>query len=614
MVKSILFEYGIKWAFYRLLYVLKIKILRLIPATESFYEKKVIVKRVNLFRTDFDQIEDFLSKLNAKDQDELLRVADNAIEGRIRTFSSLDLDYGNPINWHLNPLTGIEENNTTKWFNINDFDSNRGDIKIIWEPSRFTHFLYLARAYMLTKEQRYYEAFSKQLSEWIQENPYSYGVNHKCGQEATLRMLNALITYSTFSHYGLTTRADHEHIKIIVEYSYKKVLSNFFYAHKCVKNNHTLSEITGLIVGAWCTKNEKKLKKAYRLLDKEISSQFLEDGGYIQYSFNYQRFALQILTFVLKISKVTGYDLSDASKKRLEKSCLQLYDFQDSTGDLPNYGSNDGALVFPLSASSYRDFRPVINTINAALCNYRLYDSGNYDEEILWLTNHNYKDLQVKKYERVSKAYFQSGLFSIRHLSGQLTMVLQNFKSRPAQMDQLHVDLWHGGVNVLCDNGTYSYAEGIGKELSLTKAHNTVKLDNLEQMNKKGAFFIYDWSLSKHIEFNDNYFRGTMYSKNNYRHTRKVTRSDNGYIIEDKVTSNKDNFELVFHTPCKIFVKNKSLELFTDNKMIAKIHFDGAVTLDKGYRSLYYMQIEEIHQIIIKNESKTRTKTVIELV
>lgn len=66
---------------------------------------------------------------------------------------------------------------------------------------------------------------------------------------------------------------------------------------------------------------------------------------------------------------------------------------------------------------------------------------------------------------------------------------LQNFKSRPAHMDQQHIDLWHKGINVLCDNGTYSYASDLGKALSSTIGHNTVKVSGIEQMNKKKVHF-----------------------------------------------------------------------------------------------------------------------------
>src|SRR5699024_7472580 len=142
---------------------------------------------------------------------------------------------------------------------------------------------------------------SNQLSDWLKENKYSYGVNYKCGQEATLRMINALIIYSVFKSYNLTSIEDEENIKNLIEGSYKKVLSNFFYAHKCIKNNHTLSEITGLIVGSWCSGDDKLLDKAYKLLNNEIKNQFLQDGGYVQFSFNYQRFALQIMEFIFII-------------------------------------------------------------------------------------------------------------------------------------------------------------------------------------------------------------------------------------------------------------------------------------------------------------------------
>ena len=87
-------------------------------------------------------------------------------------------------------------------------------------------------------------------------------------------MINALITYSVFKTCGFTSKKDEDNLYKLVEGSYKKVLSNFFYAHKCIKNNHTLSEITGLIIGAWCCADNKNLERAYKLLNEEIEKQF----------------------------------------------------------------------------------------------------------------------------------------------------------------------------------------------------------------------------------------------------------------------------------------------------------------------------------------------------
>ena len=78
--------------------------------------------------------------------------------------------------------------------------------------------------------------------------------------------------------------------------------------------------------------DEKKLKKAYILLDTVIDDQFSEDGGYTQYSFNYQRLVLQVLEYVLFISDKTGISLSEHSLKKLRNSVLLLYQCQDQTG------------------------------------------------------------------------------------------------------------------------------------------------------------------------------------------------------------------------------------------------------------------------------------------
>ncbi|QEK13199.1 hypothetical protein FQB35_13475 [Crassaminicella thermophila] len=599
MIKSLINEYGLLWVINRSLYSAKLKMMRTIPSTEKLFERNVSIKRIDIFDIDAKRIEKFLSNLSDEKKEEVITIADRAIEGKIRAFSSIELDYGNSINWHYNPITKTEVDKNRKWYKILDFDPDRGDIKAIWEASRFTHFFYFARAYLITKDDKYYTAFSEQLRNWIEDNQYSYGPNYKCGQEATLRMINALIVYSVFRSCGIENVEDEANLKKLVEGSYKKVLSNFFYAHKCIKNNHTLSEITGLIIGAWCSKDNIKLDKAYRLLDKEIKNQFLADGGYIQYSFNYHRFALQIMEFVLKISNKTKRSLSDTSKELIKKSALLMYQMQEDNGDVPNYGSNDGALIFPVTSCGYRDFRPVLNTIYFLLDDKRLYEVGEYDEELLWFVEEQFDKSEYANIKKESSGYKESGFYSLRHKDGFLMTVLQNFKTRPAQMDQLHIDLWHKGKNILCDSGTYSYATDIGKEMALTAAHNTVKVDDKEQMKKRGPFLIYDWSKAKDVEFTKERFKGTMISKNGYSHTRSIKKIEGGYLIEDIVNGDGNQCKLSFHTPCEVKMIDRGFELLDDGIVIARIINIGNFDVKRAFRSLYYLKNEEINLVSI---------------
>ena len=599
MIKSILTEYGLPWLFNRGLYSVKLKMLRFLPFTESLFDREVNISRLDIFTPNIVNLENFLSSLSDEKKINIISIADNAIEGKIKGFSSIEMDYGQPINWHLNPITGKTVDSNKKWFNIPDFDSVIGDIKGVWEISRFSHLFYFIRAYMLTKDKKYYIAFSNQIKDWIKNNEYSYGPNFKCGQEATLRMINVLITYESFKYYNLTSVDDEKNVKKIVETSYKKVLSNFFYAHKCIKNNHTLSEITGLIIGAWCSNDHKKLKKAYRLLNKEIDNQFFDDGGYVQYSFNYQRFAFQIIEFALSITDKTGYDIEIQNKDKLKKSVLQLYQLQDESGILPNYGSNDGALIFPLHTCDYLNYKPTLNSLHVQLTDNRLYEYGDYDEELLWFNCTDRDSLPIESIKRQDIKFSDSGLYSLRSNNSHMMIILQNFKNRPAQMDQLHIDLWHKGINVSCDSGTYSYASKLGKSLSLTNAHNTVKINGVEQMNKHGHFMIYDWSSALDAEFKEDYFEGKMKSKNGYSHKRVVSYKDNEFIVKDSVES-KENYVINFHTPCEIKRQNFGLDLIYENNVVAKIITNEDLDIKKCSISRYYLKEEKINCISIK--------------
>ncbi|MFW6029127.1 MAG: heparinase II/III domain-containing protein, partial [Halanaerobiales bacterium] len=266
------------------------------------------------------------------------------------------------------------------------------------------------------------------------------------------------------------------------------------------------------------------------------------------------------------------------------------------------------ALIFPVTTCNYRDFRPVLNTIYALFKGKRLYEQGNYDEEILWFSDINLETISHAKIQRQSVDYNKSGFYSLRHDDGHLMIIIQDFKTRPAQMDQMHIDLWHKGVNVLCDSGTYSYASDLGRKMALTAAHNTVKVVGKEQMKKHGPFLIYNWTRSKDVVFSDNYFKGTMISKNGYSHIRSINKNTDGYTIIDQLVGDCKNYKILFHTPCVVKKNENGLDLFLNNKIVTKIITDEEIQINDCYRSLFYLEKEEISQISVGNKTNSNTK------
>ncbi len=613
MIKSVLSEYGAGWAFNRSLYSIKLKSMGLAPPTEKWYEKRTpYPKRLDIFDIDVDVLQSFLKeKLSEKDQKKLEGIADKACKGVITGFSSIELDYGNPIDWQLSPLTGKRCNEKLKWYKIPDFDEERGDIKVIWEASRFSHFITLARAYLLTGNEKYYKAFSSQLKNWLEKNPYSCGANFKCSQECSLRMVNTLLAFTVFKKIGIATDADASCVKDLVDRCYRKVLSNFFYTYKCIRNNHTISELMGMIVGAWCCDDQKQMNKAYTLLDEVIDEQFTQDGGYRQFSFNYQRLALQDLEVVMSVEERTGRSLGNHSRDKIKNSAWLMFQCQDQSGDVPNYGNNDGALVFPVTSCGYRDFSPVINTAYALSGGKQLYQDGIHQEELLWFSGgKNLDGYVIDMRERVSSQFADAGLFTIRAQKSWAMVVSSNYTSRPGHMDQLHVDLWVDGVNVFCDAGTYSYASEEGQRLVRNESHNTAVVDNLTQMNSSGPFMIYDWTKRELIHIDDTSFEGKTISQNGYAHVRQIKQIGASYEITDCVNH---DFTLHFHTPCELSLENGKALLSYRGKILCVIQSQEPIELEKSSRSLFYLKQDATTCLSIRGHVNTNTKTIIEI-
>ncbi len=611
MMKSVISEYGVGWAMNRVLYSVKLQTLKMVPFTEKYYEQQTAYPgRLDLFQIDLDALQTFLRTMTSEeDKARLINVADKACKGIITGFSSIELDYGYPIDWQLSPLTGERCDEKKKWYGIPDFDKVHGDIKVIWEASRFSHFLTLARAYLLTNNKEYYGAFSYQLKDWLDKNPYSYGANFKCGQECSLRMTNALLAFTVFKERGVATDADTSCVKDLIDRCYRKILSNFNYAYKCIKNNHTISELMGMIVGAWCCYDTKRLNKAYDLLDEVIDEQFTDDGGYRQFSFNYQRLALQDLECVMSVSKRTGRGLSKHSKDKIRNSAMLLFQCQDESGDVPNYGSNDGALIFPVSACGYRDFHPVINTTYALTTGKQLFDEGKHQEELIWFSGG--RDLQEYVNEnpkKVSSRFIDAGLFTIRGPHSWAMIISNGYHSRPAHMDQLHIDLWINGVNVLCDAGTYSYASEDGRRLIRNASHNTSLVDGKTQMSISGPFMIYDWTKRKLGRCDSDSFETKCISSNGYTHIRKIKRSGSSYKVIDNVNT---DYHVLFHTPCDVKRAGNVIVLSWKGTEKCRIESSGNVKLLKSNRSLYYLKKEEINCLSIAGQAGEEIITII---
>src|SRR5579864_1135878 len=122
--------------------------------------------------------------------DEIVREADQICRHRFDILGFRDLDFGTPINWHLDAVHG-KQAPRKPFHQVRYLDFEQvGDSKIVWELNRHQHFIVLAKAFLITREQRYADELLQQWAHWHAENPYPIGINWASSLEVAFRTLS----------------------------------------------------------------------------------------------------------------------------------------------------------------------------------------------------------------------------------------------------------------------------------------------------------------------------------------------------------------------------------------------------------------------------------------
>lgn len=474
-----------------------------IPSEPEAYQKYRKVNQPNFI---FNSIN--LPKAVSWDQIEVVKEADHYLAGITRYFSKTDYQTGFPPDWLLDPLRNIRLSTNKHWSQIPD--DGPYDIKFIWEASRLSQIYTLVRAYAHTQDENYPAAFWEVLEDWMQENPPCMGPNWKCGQEATLRLMALCFGYYAFKDHPQSTPERVSQFTILTAALAERIYMNLGYAIY-TRSNHTISESFGVWLAGMLfpeLKNAKKyLKLGKQILEKEASKQIYPDGSYAMHSLNYHRFILHIYLFAIRIAEVNDQKFSPSVYQAVERSIEYLYALIDpQTGQIPQYGSNDGALVLPLNSCDYMDYRPLIQLGHYSNHKQRIFPPGGWDEDLFWFYGEEALDSFVENKPQISDELFlDSGITKISGDNTKAFIQCGPIRDRPSHADQNHMDIWWFGKNIAMDAGTYLYnGDGYWRNgLSSTEVHNTVTVDQQDQMEKFSRFIWVDWSQGNVLAFEE---------------------------------------------------------------------------------------------------------------
>lgn len=471
--------------------------------------------------------------------------ADALISGAWTYFTHTRLPIGMPPDWHKNQFDGQRAPEDKHWSRISDFDS--GDIKFIWEASRFSGVFALVRAYAATRDEKYPAAFWQLVSDWADKNPPQLGPNWKCGQEATFRVMAWC-----FGLYAFKDSAAPQQIAQLVSMIAAhgdRIEGNIAYAVS-QNNNHGVSEGVGLWTIGTLFPEFKQAKawarKGKRIAQGEIRRQVYDDGSYAQYSPNYQRVMLHDAIWALRLGELNHDRFAADIYQKVEKSADFLANLLDpTTGYVPNHGANDSAFVLPLNKADSRDFRPIVQLAYYTTHRKRLFDG--FDEDLRWLfaAEAGAEAAASAKDTLQHQPAFAApigGYYTMRGPESWLMMRCATYKARPHHADQLHVDFWWRGINICCDAGTYLYNGDLPWDggLSTTTVHNTVSVDGRDQMTPYSHFIWLDWSrghVERHTaEIFEGWHDGYRRLPSPVDHQRRIERTGDVWLITDTLT------------------------------------------------------------------------------
>lgn len=494
------------------------------------------------------------------------------------------------LDWHLDPKSSHHWNPAT-WQAAITYGRGGEEVLMPWSLSRMQQLPFLAQCWAnhalrsaialeVSGSDPLLQEFQDEILDFISANPPRWGVNWASPMDAAIRAINWLIAYDIFVSHGASFSKPFVKIFEASLWDHAKYIWQFQEWDPLLRNNHYLSDLTGLIVIAAHFPTSRKMQRWMRIssrrLIQEIHAQFNPDGSNFESSTCYHMLSTELVMLALSalfsLPNELRHSLQSALGTTAENALFPAEQYQHLTrlqqflmdilsadGQALQIGDNDSGRILKMEAGFWaesernqppRDFQALHQRMAIFLSHYHRWNQLDREEDKvspLLQVLQNTQPIKPASSLRFQgwRPYPGMGLFLFQNdlyrLSVRCGPIGQHGMGGHAHNDQLSITLHVHNHPVIVDPGSYCYTPDplTRREYRSTAFHNTLSLNNMEQNiispPEKMVFRMIDHTHAKGKITGERTFEGAHWGFGE-KYTRQVQTFPNQISLYDSLS------------------------------------------------------------------------------
>lgn len=361
-----------------------------------------------------------------------------------------------------------------------------GDARTNWEKNRHFDWALLAKAYYVSKDEKYLKQLTEKVDTWCEENPFLHGISWTSAMELAIRSINWMYALAFLKVSEKDLPALRIGVINMVDYLTQH------YSRYSSANNHLLMEATAIGMAGYAFHYEPWQILAKRILTEELYKQNYPDGVNKELSLHYQTFGMEAYLLLAHVSGETCWN--DMLKRQTEFVAHSAWREQT----VCEFGDDDEGKILDLQGGFWHQWEWVLQ-LASLVTETRYANFEHICENTSWLFTEEQIAAIVRQplYDATcSKCFKEGGNSFLRDKLDRVLIGIDHaalgFGSIAAHghADALSVQMLIDGEAVITDPGTYIYHCDLEHRNSFRKTinHSTVCVGNKDQSEMLGAF------------------------------------------------------------------------------------------------------------------------------